>query len=244
VGVCAAQRAAVRLLGGFELTVDDTPVSVAPGAQRVLAFLALRDRPVLRAHIAGMLWLETTEEHAFANLRSTLWRLRRSADGLVAAYGQQLALRPDVDVDLRASAALARALLTDADRPRDLYELELDLDALRTDILPDWYDDWIVFERERFRQLRLHALDALAELFLELGRPARAMETALSAVSAEPLRESAHRAVIRIHLAEGNAAEAVRQYQLYRRLAGEFGLQPSDQIRLLVKGIEPAETHG
>jgi DNA-binding SARP family transcriptional activator len=234
--------AALRLLGGFELRVDDAPVSMVPGAQRVLAFLALKDRPVLRAHVAGMLWLETSEEHAFANLRSTLWRLRRSAEDLVEASGQCLGLRPDICVDVRDSAALARRLLTDTEGHTGIQDLELDLDALRTDILPDWYDDWIVFERERFRQLRLHALDALAQLFLELGRPARAMETALAAVAAEPLRESAHRAVIRIHLAEGNAGEAVRQYRLYRRLAAELGLEPSDQIRRLIRGLEAAET--
>ena len=234
--------AGVKLLGGFELTVDDRRSRSRRERSGSWRSSRSRDRPVLRAHVAGSLWLETTEEHACANLRSTLWRLRRAAEGLVEASGQQLGLGPDVVVDVRVSAALARRLLTDIDHPREVQNLELDLDALRADVLPDWYDDWIVFERERFRQLRLHALDLLAGLFLELGRPARAMETALAAVAAEPLRESAHRAVIRIHLAEGNAGEAVRQYRLYRRLAGELGLEPSAQIKELIRGLDAAET--
>jgi DNA-binding SARP family transcriptional activator len=233
----------LRLLGGFALTVDRAPVCVPPTAQRLVAFLALRDRPAPRAHVAGMLWLETTEERALANLRSTLWRVRRAADGLVECTGDQLGLHPGLGVDVRASAALADSLLKGTDGHRGADELELDLDGLRADILPDWYDDWLVFERERFRQLRLHALDALAARFLELGRPARAMETALAAVAAEPLRESAHRAVIRIHLAEGNAGEALRQYRLYRRLAGELGLHPSAQIEELIRGLDTTETH-
>jgi DNA-binding SARP family transcriptional activator len=54
-------------------------------------------------------------------------------------------------------------------------------------------------------------------------------------VSGEPLRESAHRAVIEVHLAEGNPGEALRQYDLYRRLLRvELGLSPSQAIRSLV----------
>jgi DNA-binding SARP family transcriptional activator len=54
-------------------------------------------------------------------------------------------------------------------------------------------------------------------------------------VQAEPLRESAHRSVIAVHLAEGNHAEALRQYDGYRRLlASELGLRPSPVIRTMV----------
>jgi tetratricopeptide (TPR) repeat protein len=65
------------------------------------------------------------------------------------------------------------------------------------------------------------ALEALAELLVGAGQLARALEAALSAVRAEPLRESAHRALIRVHLAEGNRGEAQRQYDLCRRLLRE-----------------------
>ena len=38
------------------------------------------------------------------------------------------------------------------------------------ELLPDWYDDWVLLERERFRQLRLHALDALCDDLTRAGR--------------------------------------------------------------------------
>ena len=82
-------------------------------------------------------------------------------------------------------------------------------------LLPGWYDDWVVLERERLRQLQLHALDRLAAALLAAEEPGRALDAALVAVQADPLRESAHRIVVRIHLREGNALEALRAYERF-----------------------------
>jgi DNA-binding SARP family transcriptional activator len=230
----------ISLLDGFELSIDETPLPVPLGAQRLLAYLALSSRPVLRVHLAGALWLEASEDHAFANLRSTLWRLRRCAEGLVETSAQHVSLCPDVDVDVRRSIELARRVVNSTS---DEELFDLDPDPLRRDLLPDWYDDWVLLERERYRQLRLHALDALCDRFTRAGRLALAMETGLASLAAEPLRESAHRALIKIHLAEGNKAEALRQYRLYRRLLHEqLGLEPSSQIEELVRERDEIET--
>lgn len=57
----------------------------------------------------------------------------------------------------------------------------------------------------------------------------------LAAIKGDPLRESSHRALIRIYLAEGNQAEAIHQYRLYRdRLNGQLGLDPSSEMAELV----------
>jgi DNA-binding SARP family transcriptional activator len=109
---------------------------------------------------------------------------------------------------------------------------------LGADVLPDWYDDWVLLERERFRQLRIRALDRLCESLAGRRRSAEALEVGLAAVAIEPLRESAHRALVRIHLSDGNACEALRQYGLCRRLLGEqLGIEPSDQMEELVRGL-------
>jgi hypothetical protein len=71
------------------------------------------------------------------------------------------------------------------------------------ELLPGWYEDWVLVERKRLRQLRMHALEALAEKLTEAGRYGVAMPAAYAAVRADPVRESAHRAVVRVHLAEG-----------------------------------------
>ena len=87
----------------------------------------------------------------------------------------------------------------------------------------------------RARQRRLHALDAAARGLAEGHRFAEALDLALDSVRDEPLRESAHRRVILIHLSEGNACEAVRQYESFRTLLDvELGAPPSRALRQLV----------
>ena len=227
----------LSLLDAFELRFDGEPVPVPPSAQRLLALLALRDRPLLRPFVAGTLWLDTPEERASANLRSSLWRLNRPGRRLVEATNLQLRLAPEVDVDVRETSALAHRLLAPSDG-WDPGDPERDRARLAGELLPDWYDDWVLIERERLRQLSLHALEALAERLLAAGRLGEALETALAAVAMEPLRESAHRLLIRIHLAEGNASEAIRQYRFCVRLfRSQLGLAPSPQLRQLVANL-------
>src|SRR3954447_3582460 len=85
--------------------------------------------------------------------------------------------------------------------------------------------------QESYRQKRLHALEWSALKLCERGRYTDALAAGLGAVRCEPLRESAHRRVIQVHLAEGNHSEALRHYDGYRRLlADELGLQHPDSI--------------
>lgn len=229
----------LRLLDAFELVCDGTPIPLPMNAQRFVAFLALHQRPLLRSFVAGTLWLNTSDERAHANLRSTLWRLQRWNHGLVEVRGQQLRLSTGVDVDVREVESLARQTLDDTSPAA----LELAPSALTGDLLPDWYDDWVLIEREHFRQLRLRALDALCARLTRAGRLGEALEAGLASVAGEPLRESAHRAVIRVHLAEGNACEAVRQYHLCRRLLEEhLGVEPSRQLEELMGDVTGLET--
>lgn len=221
-------RTSLSLLNAFELRCDGACVNLPLSAQRLLAFVALHEHPLQRVYVAGTLWIEASDERAGASLRSSLWRLNRPGHLLVEATGTHLSLAPDVDVDLHRAFALARRLLDGSADPGDLDVGEA---ALSGELLPDWYDDWLLFERERFRQVSLHALEALAERLVRAGDVARALEAALSAVRVEPLRESAHRVLISVHLAEGNRGEALRQYELCRRLLRErLGVEPSERL--------------
>ena len=210
-------------------------------AQRLIALLAMGARPVLRPYAAGTLWPEASEEHAHASLRSALWRLHHVRSGIVETAGPLLGLAPAVEVDLHQSEALARSVLGETES----CPVNVNLAPFLNDLLPDWYDDWVLLARERFRQLRLRALDAVCHRLTETGRTSEALEAGLAALAAEPLRESAHRALVRLHLAEGNAAEAVRQYRLCCRLLDEqLGIAPSEQMEELVRGIGPGAGKG
>jgi DNA-binding SARP family transcriptional activator len=111
------------------------------------------------------------------------------------------------------------------------------------DLLPTWDDDWLLIERERIRQLRIHALDALSACLTAAGRYNDGVAAGLASVEAEPLRETAHRAVIMAHLAEGNCSEAIRQYETYRALlARELGLGPSPELAKLIRRVTTQTT--
>lgn len=228
------------LLGGFEVRIEGRPVQLAMTAQRVVAFVALHDRPVRRVYVAGSLWFDVPEERAAASLRSALWRIHRYC-GLIEAAGELLRLDPCVQVDLREAEALARRGLR-ADGGDDL---EVDASGLAWDLLPGWYDDWVLIERERFRQLRLRSLDALCDRLSGAGRVGDALDVGLLSVAGEPLRESAHRAVVRAHLADGNVSEALRQYRLCEQLLREqLGIAPSERMSELIRGLDGLETEG
>ena len=225
----------VSLLNSFDLSCDGTTIGLPGGIQRLVAFLALHDHPLLRAHVAGALWLDAPEERAAASLRSSLWRLNQPGLKVVDGRNGRIELAPGVAVDLRDATALAQDLFSGSGGSEDPAGITR---ALSGDVLPDWYDEWVVMERERFRQLRLHALEALAEQLLVEGRLGQAVEAAQSAAVAEPLRESAHRLLVRIHLVEGNPGEAIRQFRLCERLFREqLGVAPSARMQALVEPL-------
>lgn len=149
------------------------------------------------------------------------------------ASRRQIGLNPRIKIDVREM--LARTGGRGIDAPEEPDPGDLDPDDLAGDLLPDWYEDWVLAERERIRQARLHALEALCIQLTRAGRFAEAVDVGLSAVAGEPLRESAQRTLIEAFLAEGNRTEAVRQYTAYRRLLlDELGLEPSPAMASLV----------
>jgi DNA-binding SARP family transcriptional activator len=229
----------VTLLDGFSVragraagraVAEELPRSV----QRVVAHLCLAGRPA-RAAVSGHLWPDVPEDRAQASLRSALWRLRRSAPELVDASHDTLRLAVGVRTDVQELDAWADRVCdprTGADR------VTLPRPALLGDLLPGWYDDWVLLERDRLHQLRLHALETVATRLCTAGRHAEALQAAYLAIRAEPLRESAHRTVVRVHLAEGNVAEAVRAHDAFEDLLrDELGVPPTEQMSRLLRGL-------
>jgi SARP family transcriptional regulator, regulator of embCAB operon len=228
----------MSLLGGFQLENEGATLVLPEGSQRLLAFLALKGRSIRRQTVAGTLWPVATEERASSSLRSALARLDTGARAAVEATAGDLKLSGDITVDLWDSRTLAHYLL---EHPHGATPELLDAEAipaLSDELLPDWYDDWVLVETEDWRQLRLHALEALAESLTTSREFARAAEASLAAVRAEPLRESPRASLIRVHIAEGNPSEAVREFAKYRELLMlELGVEPTERLRELVAGL-------
>lgn len=224
----------LRLLGGFDLRVGNQIVTLPLNVRRLIALLAVRERPQTRTRLAYTLWMDTTQSRATANLRSTLWKLGPQRGQLVGCDGDRLRLAPHVSVDLTRVMAQAKRLIgPETDLPVD----DIDVDELSNELLPDWDEEWLHDEREQLRQLRVHALEALCCRLGNGGRGAEAVYAGQAAVVAEPLRESAQRVLIRAHLAEGNLSEAHRQFEIYRRLLWDnLQLPPSPEMTRLLAG--------
>jgi DNA-binding SARP family transcriptional activator len=225
----------ISLLEGFQFEQEGPTMILPEGSQRLLAFLALKGRWIQRPVVAGTLWPVATEEHASSSLRSALARIPGGARTAIEATAKELELSDDVTADLWDSRALAHRLLAPQGSTLPEEPGAEAIVALSGELLPDWYDEWVLVEAEDWRQLRLHALEALADRLAAQGRFGDAAAAGLAAVRAEPLRESPRAALIRVHIAEGNPSEALREFARYGELLMlELGVEPTERLRSLV----------
>jgi DNA-binding SARP family transcriptional activator len=225
---------AVRLLDGFGLVVDNRMTPVIPSSQRILAYLALHERPVDRGVLAEALWPDIPVRRAAARLRSALWRLVRPTCPIVETGQSTLGLADSVTVDVTTVRRFAAELATPGPLRRTPPV------SLSAELLPGWTERWVTAERDWFQQMCLRTLEALSERFRADGDHFHAHEAAEAAVRLDPLRESAYRKLIELHLSDHNPAAALRQYTTYRRrLHTELGLQPSPEIHRLLEPVLP-----
>lgn len=222
----------VSLLGKFEVLADRAPVRTQPCTRRLLAFMALQERPVTRYHLTATLWPDTDEGKAAANLRSTLWRLGGRDGPFLSTLDDALTLEDGVEVDVAELRCLTDRLLGGDAAPVDV---RASMQLLEKELLPGWCDEWVLVERERLRLLQLHALERLAGDLLGVRDFVHALECCLTLVRMEPFRESAHRLLIATHVAEGNLAHALQHYNAFRDLLWqELRLHPSPQMEALM----------
>lgn len=223
----------LMLFNDWRLIDGDHEVRISSREQRLVALLALRGRQN-RARLAGSLWPDVDERRAQTSLRAAVSAVGRRIPRLLDKEQGHVRLHSRVVVDVDEFRQHAAELLSGR-----LPEVPQSFDQSPLtggELLPGWYDDWVLIERERIHQLRLHVLEALADSLVERGAYAHALNVALGAAAVDPLRESARRSVIKVHLAEGNTIEAVREYERFRSLLhDELGVEPTDHMTELVR---------
>lgn len=217
----------LQLLGMWELQFEGEHVHVPQRERRLITCLVLLgSRP--RAFLSGLLWPESSEDQAAGNLRSCVWRITHDLPDLLGCSRDALLLNPGVQVDIDELAVRLEALENSADLQYPRYFVETLLNA---ELLPGWYDDWVIHSQERIRQMRVSALESMAGRFLTAGNPTACISAAMAAVAIDPLRESANRLLIAGHLASGNPASAHRTYRAFvSRLDQELGITPSRDL--------------
>lgn len=233
-----AARHQILLLGRFAALADQRELDVPEVCQRVLAIVSLRPGPTSRERLLRTFWPDDPHTQAASRLRSALSRLRRIVPWLRSSRHGLLALDDTVTVDYRRAVTIGREL---TETPRDPQPVSADIRCFDKELLPDWYDEWVAPDREAFRQLRFASLEEIAARAIESKQSATAIQACLAVIRDEPLRESAHRLLVRAHAADGNMCEALRQVDSYRDLLrSELGLEPSRLMLDLRADILPS----
>lgn len=219
------------LLRSWRLRRDASDIYVANRQQRLIAALAIRG-PAMRSGLAGLLWPDNTDSRALESLRVSVHLISRQMPGLILTKGASLSLNGNVDVDLYRVRTRARFLAGDCSN----VTISMFAELRDADLLPGWYEDWVLYEQDRLRQERLRAFTAISGQLLAQGDFEVAGAAAAAALEIEPLYETAARLLFTAELQHGNPATAVRCYERYRtRLEKDMGLEPSESFKGLVE---------
>jgi DNA-binding SARP family transcriptional activator len=183
-----------------------------------------------------VLWPDKEEVRAAANLRTSLWRLPQvHGRKLVLSNGPLLELDNHMTIDIRRFEQLGWSLVSA--KPVDAGPV--DRASLFTDLLPGWLDDWVLAERERLGQLRLHFMEALTYECLRAGAVVEALDTAIRLVAADPLREGSQKALLTVYCTEGSLGQAQHQLDCYAEVLDEtFGCRPALSIGRILSELE------
>src|SRR5215471_10868304 len=235
-------RLDLTLLGGFLARIEGEPLTLpTKKTQALLAYLAL---PVGHAHqrdkLAGLLWGGTPDAFARNSFRQALFVLRKA----LASSGDVLRIEGDtvtfdgdgIEVDTRAfERAVADGTPTALEKAATLYQGDL-LAGLAVAEAP--FEEWLLAERERFRELALEGLAKLLVHQRNAGSLEEAIRTALRITAVDPLQESVHRTLMRLYVQSGRRGAALRQYQMcVGLLLRELGIEPESETRQLYRDI-------
>src|SRR5262245_24791944 len=235
-------RLSLTLFGGFRALLDNDQ-ALGIGIKKSQALLAYLAVPLGQAHprdkLATLLWGDMRDAQARAGLRQTLFTLRKILGDPepLRLVGETVALEPtlvavDVGTFEQRVALGTRDALGEA---AAIYQGDL-LEGLTLQERP--FEDWLIAERVRLRELALEALARLLVQHRDAGAFDEAVQTALRLVALDPLQEPVHRALMRLYTQLGRRGAALRQYQLcVAVLQRELRAEPDDETRALYQQI-------
>ena len=229
----------IRLLGQFDVRLDGKRVLIpSRPAQSLLAYLALTaGTPHRREKLAGILWPDFPDDNARKNLRHELWRIRKA-----------ISAQQPTTVDYLLAEEFTIAFNSEAEYWLDAAQMErpeLDLGSLisnlslyQGELLPGFYEDWIVLERERIRRIFDTKMEQLLGQLIAAERWTAVQEQAERWLSLGNTLEPAYRALMLAYGAGGDMAKVSSIYQrCIEELNEQFGLEPSVETRALYDGL-------
>jgi TolB-like protein len=232
------------LLGGFQARAAGQAIDVSGRKERaLLAVLAMPPgEPRSRDKLAALLWSDRGDKQARDSLKQAVLRLRKSFGSMyplpILADRAFLTLdRAAVCVDVQEFEQLIGEGTPDAvERATTLYRGDL-LDGL--DVRDPAFEEWLLFERQRLRDLARQALARLLDHHMAEAAREQASVAARRLLALDPLHEAAHRALMQIYAQQGQTALALKQYRLCSdALQRELGVQPEAETQRLYQAIQ------
>ena len=236
----------IHLLGGFLLEHDGRnmpPIPSAAGRSLFAYLVTNRDRRHTRDLVAGTFWPDLPEQGARRRLSQAWWQIQTSLQDVKTGQPFIEATLFDVafvaddywldiaEFDRNITTAARQSVARD---PAESGSLEQAVDLYRGEFLAGFYDDWTHFERERLRSQYLVSLERLIALHKSRADYETAQYFARRLSLHDPLRESAHREVMRLSFLLGHSNEALRHYERCAEiLAEELGRRPSPETEEL-----------
>lgn len=233
----------MSFFGPPQILRDGVPVHLTSAkAVALLAYLSVHNRPQNREYLLTLLWPESAGVQARKNLSNALWTIRAMLGPETVVGDTTLALNERVWVDVRSFEQLSRdAMRLEADGGSALPAyLEMTtlcqgsfMDGVTLLDTPE-FETWIEMTRERYHELRLRALRALALAHRAEGRWPEVIAVARAAVMQDALQEPMYRALMEAHAQMGDRATAIRQYDTLRAtLDRELGVAPLPETERL-----------
>ena len=250
----------IRLLGGLLLESSGRTLPRIPSrpGRSLFAYLVLnRDREIARDQLTGLFWPDMPDSQARRRLSQALWQVQTlfSEAGLSNSYIQAGAntvrFNPTADywLDVEefevAALAVKEAVANDGVSTPDLDRLAAAVELYRGDLLSGFYEDWLVVDQQRLRQLYFRALRNLATIHKSRGEFDDALSYSRRLALLDALNEEAHRDVMRLCLLAGRPNDALLQYEVcYSTLADELGAEPEPATTALFESIAAQRQSG
>jgi predicted ATPase/DNA-binding SARP family transcriptional activator len=232
----------VRLLGMFEVRYKKKPVNIASHpAQSLFAYLILNAGTLHRREkLAGLLWPDSLEETARDNLRHTLWRLRKA---LPATQKAEFLLIDDLSIAFNSSAEywLDAAELEDLSESASTDDLIAVISAYQGELLPGFYDEWVVLERGHSYSIFEHHMARLMSLLQNEKRWLEIFDWAERWIKLGQKPEPAYRALMCAHAAKGDMSKVAATYERCVKSLREYGMEPSEQTKALYEKLKTGQ---
>src|SRR6266511_3130125 len=231
----------VRLLGKFEIKRDGKPVAISSRpAQSLFAYLILSAGTAHRREkLAGMLWPDSLEETARDNLRHALWRVRKV---LPASQKPKIEyfLADDLSISFNASSEyyLDAAELENLSESASADELTSVLSGYQGELLPGFYDEWVILEREHLSSVFEHKMARLMSLLQNENRWLDILNWGERWIKLGQKPEPAYRALMSAHAAKGDMSKVAATYERCVKSLREFGVEPSGETKELYERLK------